>query len=819
MRHLLILFILINFCISNSYASNRSLLSIDGLILDAAGKQIVGANIYLDGTSKGTVSNVRGYFKLEGLEPGTYVLKISCVGYGTISQAIVLQGEVSVTVNIKLNENLYELPEIIVARETLTGGSLLVKEIPGSAHYISTRELQKFNYSDVNRVLRNIPGVNLQEEEGFGLRPNIGMRGTGVERSSKITLMEDGILVAPAPYAASAAYYFPTVGRMSGVEVRKGSSQIKYGPYTTGGAINFISTPIPREFSANVSLLGGNFGRRVAQATIGQSFEYGGFVLETFQNTASGFKKLDNGGPTGFTNEDYLAKIRINSSASANIYQSLTFKIGQATSDSDETYLGLTREDFTKTPNRRYAGSQLDNITTEHNQFSVKYNIIPTKFLDVSVTAYNNAFKRNWYKLDGVKYGSNAKVSIANVLDNPTTLATEYDVLTGATSPNTDALFVKANNREYYSRGIQFSTGFNFKSGAVSHDVEVGLRYHKDEEDRFQLEDRYAMESGVMKLTQAGIPGTESNRINDAKALAAYVQYNIKVGKFTAVPGLRYESIKLLQKDYGKTDPKRTGANLTKKGNNVDVFIPGLGLEYSVNNFTQLFGGVHKGFAPQGFDKEDKPEESVSYELGTRYNKGNLIFQGVLFFNNYSNLLGADMASSGGGGTGDLFNAGKAETFGTEIELGYNLLFSDASGLALPISLAYTFTDGKFKNSFTADFEDWKTVKEGDHLPYLANHQLTFNIGLQHSKFDVNISSKYVGEMRTVPGSGEIPRNQKLESNVIVDFSANYRISRFLTTFGSVTNIFDEVYAVASRPAGLRPGMPRSVLFGLKASF
>ena len=56
-------------------------------------------------------------------------------------------------------------------------------------------------------------------------------------------MMEDGILIAPV-YSSPAAYYSPTAGRMESFEIRKGSSQVKYGPHHRR-AMNYVSASIP----------------------------------------------------------------------------------------------------------------------------------------------------------------------------------------------------------------------------------------------------------------------------------------------------------------------------------------------------------------------------------------------------------------------------------------------------------------------------------------------------------------------------------------------------------------------------------------------
>ena len=100
---------------------------------------------------------------------------------------------------------------------TIIGASKTINDVAGSAYLIDNERIQEFEYADINRILRDVPGLYLQEEDGFGQRPNIGIRGSGSDRSSRIALLEDGVLIAPAPYSAPSAYYFPTAKRMQSI--------------------------------------------------------------------------------------------------------------------------------------------------------------------------------------------------------------------------------------------------------------------------------------------------------------------------------------------------------------------------------------------------------------------------------------------------------------------------------------------------------------------------------------------------------------------------------------------------------------------------
>lgn len=305
--------------------------------------------------------------------------------------------------------------ESSLARILVTASPEQTSEIAGSVHVIDAEELEKHAYSDVNRILRQVPGMNIVEEEGFGNRPNIGIRGSGTDRNQKITVMEDGVLIAPAPYAAPAAYYFPRLSRINGVEVSKGPAAIKYGPLTTGGAINLSSTPIPEPtdggFGGRLRLSAGEFDTTRGHAVVGGYIPTGkafdvGVMLETVQEKSTGFKKLDSGGDTGFDFEDYVVKLALRSTEGAKYKQSLEIKLQYSDEVSDETYLGLSLEDFHATPFRRYSASQVDELVVDHTTYQLSHTIDFGNRIDLTTIVYSTETNRNWFKLESVRDGA-----------------------------------------------------------------------------------------------------------------------------------------------------------------------------------------------------------------------------------------------------------------------------------------------------------------------------------------------------------------------------------------------------------------------------
>ena len=706
----------------------------------------------------------------------------------------------------QINDSIIPLDEVIIKGNTILGNKFVAKNRTGAAYYLSTEELAQFDYTDINRALSKISGINFYEEDGFGLRPNISIRGTSPERSSKIAIMEDGILISPAPYSASSAYYFPSVARMQAIEVLKGSSQIQYGPYTTGGAINFVSTEIPEKFRGKISTSFGRFKTGQTHATIGNSSEKFGYMFEILNYNSDGFKSLNDDLNTGFDINEITSKIKF-VPKTPNIDQSFELKFHTYDEISNETYLGLTETDFQKNPYLRYPGSEKDKMSAEHKQYVLTHELFVNEKIKITSYFYENRFKRNWYKLDDVVHDNNSQ-KISKVISNPFQFSEHLKILSGELDYE-NALKVKANNREYISRGIQTKIDYHWYGKNESfNDLELGIRIHYDEEDRFQWEDIYNINNGFMALESYGEKGSQGNRISFANSFASYIMYKYKFKGLTISPGLRYESIKLGRDDFGKSNPLRNIENLSTRENKVSVLIPGVGFNYTFSNNLSVFGGIHKGYSPPGSSDGQKAEESVNSELGIRFSTKKLNGEIIAYRNDYSNLLGNDLAATGGFGEMDPFNAGKA------LVNGFEVLLNTSISKYVPISFSYTLTDAKFLTSFGSTQDIWGEVNNGDQIPYIPKHQFNSSLSYRISKLDINLNASYNGKFSTLANGTE-----EISSYLILDLSMKYRIKKDIFLKSKILNLLDKKYAVSKAPAGLRPGHPFGIYTGIEYKF
>lgn len=683
---------------------------------------------------------------------------------------------------------------------TIIGHSSDVADVPGSAHVIDSEALDVFIESDIMRVLRAVPGVYVQEEEGFGLRPNIGIRGSGLDRSARIALLEDGVLIAPAPYSAPSAYYFPTQRRMHSLEVLKGPASVVVGPRTTGGAINMISTPVPETTGGSIDVRMGDFQTNDAHLNFGGNGETVSWLLETVQSSSDGFKEIDGpvGGDTGYHLQDYIAKLNIGN---------FRFKGGYTEQTSDETYLGLTEFDFDADPNRRYAASAGDVFESEHEQYQLTYVFDVAASWRGEVTAYRNNFHRNWYKLDSVN-----GTSISSVVTDPA-FAIELDYLKGTSSPD-DAIAKRANNRDYFSQGVQGRIEWDFGFGDTDIALTGGVRIHEDEEDRFQHEDDYRMQAGALVLTTAGAPGSTTNRVSAADVQAVFLDSEIRTGKWILTPGLRFENVDMQRLDYSTADPSRDNGPTAIRKNSVSTVIPGMGVLYRLNTEWRLLAGIHEGFNPPAPGSTAEEESSLNIEFGARFDNGAFSFESIYFINDYDNLVGTVTDSTGGGGDiGDQYDGGEVVVSGLELSASYAW---DFGRLSLPVSLQYTLTDkAEFKSSFESGFDPWGDVQSGDELPYIPEHQLRAGGGLVMQQWRVNIGASYIGDLRTQAGQGAFVDSESIDAHVVWDVVAAWNFTPNLSTYLKVDNLFDETYVAARRPAGVRPGLPRTAYLGL----
>ncbi|QYH38220.1 TonB-dependent receptor [Algoriphagus sp. NBT04N3] len=782
--------------------SKENELSVKGVVYDTEQNPVSYANVYVKGTVKGALTDAKGKFQLFDLEKGVYEVQISAVGYKTKSQVVEVDANGVLDLGLVVLEIGVEMPEFSI----IANKDRIFSQVPGAVNYLNKEDIKSLMPVSGNEVFRRVSGLNVVDEEGLGMRVNIGIRGLNPDRSRNVLMLEDGVPVALAPYGEPEMYYSPAIDRMAGVEILKGSGQILYGPQTIGGVVNYITPNAPETEQGSVQIQGGQGSFFSGLVNYGNTFGNTGLQVNLLRKSA------DNVGPTQFGITDFNTKFLFK----LNEKSELGAKFGIYDERSNSTYIGLNQvmfdqggQDFTRlAPDDRLDVSRLSL------SFSHVYRFNPN--FKLRTIAYGYTTTRNWNRQDFSINSSNTPPSDWT------------GVVWGDRSIPGGAIFMRdgtgQRNRQFEVAGIEPRIELNHELFGQKNELKAGVRYLVES----------AKEQRV-NGTKAGVKSGNliEDELRNGKAFSAYFQNETEVSeRITLHGGLRFENFNyernIFRRNFSGVGVRDT---LIIADNSVSEVIPGIGFTVKPTSAVTLFGGIHKGFAPPrtkdaitstGDALDLEAERSWNYEAGLRSEINNWIyFEATAFLMDFSNQIIPVAESAGGLGFG-VVNAGATRHQGIETSFVFDI--AKAMGLkkwAIDYDLQATYIDAYFsEDRFIGDVN----IK-GNSTPYAPEWIFNSSLSLEsEGGFSARLTYNFVGdqfgdEINSIEPSAN-GRTGLIPSFFTLDAVLGYELKARNLGFNlSVKNLTDERYISTRRPQGIRVGLPRFVTAGVNFKF
>jgi Fe(3+) dicitrate transport protein len=691
----------------------------------------------------------------------------------------------------------YEMPTVKILGEK----PRLMSDVPGSASFINPQKVNSLQALSGNEVFRTVPGIHVVDEEGVGMRANIGIRGLDPDRSSKVLVLEDGIPVALNPFGEPQLYYTPTIDRMESVEILKGSGQILFGPQTIGGVINYITAAPPKESKASIKLRGGQGGFFSGLLGYGNTIGNTGFQINYLR------KQADQIGTSNFRINDLTGKINFKISSKSKI----GLKLGFYHEISNSTYVGLTQPMYDKGGQDFVIIAPDDKLDVRRVSTSFTHEYKWNLNIKLKTTAFAYSTVRNWQRQD-FSY-------------SPTTNLT--GVIWGDTTISNGAIYMRNQNghrnRQFEVAGIEPRITARYNIGSFSNKLDGGVRLMYER----------AFEQRVNGTKADAASGTLKNdEIRTGKSMSVYAQNKFEINQsFSITGGLRAELY-----NYERNVIRTNEIDTSIVSNDFTTqLIPGIGVDYSINDKIVFFGGIHRGFAPprvkdaianNGVVYNLEPELSWNSELGFRS-----VFDDILkleftaFYMNFSNQIIPISESSGGSGTG-VINGGS--TIHSGLELGFELQlgkFFLPQSYTLNLSGNATYIKAYYNEDRFKDVNGESINIKNNRTPYspefLFSSSLFFKtpFGLSANFTGTYVGNQFTDELNTVKPSNN-GRVGKIDPYYLLDAGIQYNVEKIETTFSvSVKNMTDNRYISTRRPQGIRVGIPTYLSFGIDKQF
>jgi Fe(3+) dicitrate transport protein len=761
-----------------------------GRVTDGSGAVIPYAQVTLHADpqpARTVIADAAGRFEAPA-PPGTVTLVAEAPGFAARQLTARVQAgqrtHVTVTLEVgAVTESVQVVPDRVVT------GAEASRRIPGSIDVLDLALLENTRYTTTADVLRKAPGVHVRDEEGFGLRPNISVRGLNPTRSSRVLLLEDGIPLAYAPYGDNAAYYHPPIERFERVELLKGSGQIAHGPMTVGGVVNYVTPPPPGSAAGTLTTSVGSRGYVNAHGGWGTTVGRTGVQLDFLRKQGDGAREN-----ISTHVHDVTGKV-VSRLTDRHV---LTVRGSYFNEDSNITYSGLREDEYRADPRQNPFRNDVFDVDRYGASATHSYTI--SRNVAATTRVYLSNFRRHWWRQSS---NSNQRPNRAS------------DPACGGMANLLTTCGNEGRLRQYVTWGVEPRLRAAARLGGLVSETEVGVRAHFEDQQRRQ-------ENGTSPTARSGALVENNERLN--QAYAGFVQNRFSLGGLSVTPGVRVEHVTY----------ERTNRLLDVTGRTaLTEVIPGIGVAYSPNARQTVFAGVHRGFTPPrtediinnttGGAIDLEPEHSWNYEAGVRTGLSRGISADATFFRmDYSNQI---VPASLAGGIGALLtNGGETLHQGVEMSLRADSAAATGARHNAYVRTAYTWLPvARFEGRRFSSVPGFSTTPvTGNRLPYAPRHMLTTGAGLTHARgWDVNgevvlIGDQFADDLNTVHGTPDGQRGL-LPGYPVVNATVNYPLSR-ATLFVSVRNVFDRL-AIVDRSRGILPTAPRTAHVGLKLRF
>ena len=266
--------------------------TIRGRVIDNEHQTLPGASIYIEKLHAGVTSDVNGFYTFSNIEPGTYKVTVTYVGYAPVELTLTIPAGKTLEKDVVLNEGV-ELQEVVVGG-AFQGRRRAVssqKSMLGIGNIVSADQVGKFPDSNIGDALKRISGINVQYDQGearFGQ-----VRGTSADLSS-VTINGNRIPSAEGDTRSVQLDLIPA-DMIQTIEVNKVVTP-DMDADAIGGSINLITKNSPyKRFITAMAGTGYNWVSGKAQLNLGLTYgqrffnnKLGVMLSASYQNAPSG---------------------------------------------------------------------------------------------------------------------------------------------------------------------------------------------------------------------------------------------------------------------------------------------------------------------------------------------------------------------------------------------------------------------------------------------------------------------------------------------------------------------------------------------------